>query len=290
MKGKRQGKRRLLRPFRIVLGALLVAYLLAVPTGWLGDRLLLGHDGGQVDPGGAIRRVLRVDGKKVECWVARSPGAADREPAAYVVFFVGKSDRADRWTTAVAGQWGKRPVEVWGMNYPGTGGSDGPAHLSAVAPAALGAYDAVREQAGGRPVFVQAASLGTTAALHVARHRPVSGLVLQNPPPMRQLLLGYYGWWNLWLLAGPVSRQVPAELESLDNAGHVTAPAVFIVAGGDDVVPPKYQRRVSAAYAGPKREIENWGAGHSGGLTREAAEKLAEDVDWLWQAAGAGNP
>src|SRR4051794_31336297 len=85
MKGKRQGNRRrlLLRAACIVFGVLVVAYVLAVPTGWLGDRTLLGHDGSQVDPGGATRRVLRVDGRKVECWVARSPGAADREPAAY---------------------------------------------------------------------------------------------------------------------------------------------------------------------------------------------------------------
>jgi len=42
------------------------------------------------------------------------------------------------------------------------------------------------------------------AALSVAARRPVAGLVLQNPPPLRQLIMGHYGWWNLWLVAGAV--------------------------------------------------------------------------------------
>src|SRR5690348_13115643 len=58
-----------------------------------------------------------------------------------------------------------------------------------------------------------------------------------RPPPMRQLILGHDGWWNGWLLAGPVARSVPSELDSIANAKAVTAPAVFILAGRDDVVP-----------------------------------------------------
>jgi len=28
-------------------------------------------------------------------------------------------------------------------------------------------------------------------------------LILTNPPPLRQLIMGHYGWWNLWLAAAP---------------------------------------------------------------------------------------
>jgi hypothetical protein len=39
----------------------------------------------------------------------------------------------------------------------------------------------------------------------VAANRPCAGLVLTNPPPLRNMILQRFGWWNLWLLATPVA-------------------------------------------------------------------------------------
>jgi hypothetical protein len=253
------------------------------------DRLILGTDpGGAVDPAGAAPRLVRRDGRTVECWVARSPGgrgASDHdapEPQAFVLFFVGKGVRTEAWTAAVADAWGARRVEVWGVNYPGYGGSDGPAKLGGVGPAALAAYDELERVAAGRPIFLQGASFGTTAALHVAARRPAAGLVLHKPPPLRQLILGRYGWWNLWLLAAPVAAAVPADLDSLANAARSRSPAVFLLHGADGITPASYQRRVAAAYAGPKRVIEMPAAGHDAPLTRAAAAEMENALDWLW--------
>ena len=80
-----------------------------------GDKVVLGTDPGPVDPAGARRHLIQVDGRAVECWVARSPGARGSsavEPQAFVLFLVGKGTRADGWTTAVADAWGAKPVEV----------------------------------------------------------------------------------------------------------------------------------------------------------------------------------
>jgi alpha-beta hydrolase superfamily lysophospholipase len=247
------------------------------------DRIILGGNHDDVNPGSARPQVIRVEGRAAQCWIARSPGAiSGQEPEAFVLFFVGKSDRADRWVTAVASAWGQHPVEVWGMNYPGSGGSDGPVKLASVSPSALAVYDAVKALAGPRPIFIHAGSFGTTVGLHVAAQRPIAGLVLQNPPPLRQLILGYYGWWNLWAAAGPLAMCIPPELDSLANAARVTAPAIFISAGGDTIIPASYHHRVIDAYAGPKRIIEMPGAGHDTPLTREAAEQFAKDLEWLW--------
>jgi hypothetical protein len=123
--------------------------------------------------------------------------------------------------------------------------------------------------------------LGTTAALCVVARRPVAGLVLHNPPPLRQLILGHYGWWNLWLLAIPVSAQIPHDLDSVANAARCHAPAVFVLSGADHVVPPQYQRLVVDAYAGPKRLIAVPGAPHNAPLPREAGQQLQHDIDWL---------
>jgi hypothetical protein len=101
---------------------------------------------------------------------------------------------------------------------------------------------------------------------------------------LRQLIIGHYGWWNLWTIAGPASKRVPAELDSLANAARVKVPAIFISAGADVAVPAKYHRMVIDAYAGPKRVIEMPDGGHDSPLTREAAEELGKDMDWLWGA------
>ncbi len=217
----------------------------------------------------------------------RSPSVQGTSPKAYVLFFTGKGDRADRWTTIVAQSWGKFPVEVWGMNYPGSGGSEGPTRLDRVVPDAVGVFDAIRERGGGRPIFLHSASFGTAVALGVAAQRPVAGLLLQNPPALKQLLLGHYGWWNLWLIAIPVTHQIPGDLDSIANAKRVTAPAVFIECGADEVVPVKYQKLVENAYAGPHHNINMPLARHADGLSHDAAEELAQDRIWLWHESAA---
>ena len=258
--------------------------LLSLPYG-CADSLIIQTNHETIDPGGATRRVVRVDGRVVECWVTRSAGAMGTEPRAFVLFFVGKGDRADRWIVAVAGAWKNWPVELWGMNYPGSGGSEGPPRLAQLGPDALGVFDEMKRVAGDRPIFIQAGSLGTVPALCVAARRPVAGMVLQNPVPLRQLILGRYGWWNLWLVALPASMQLPADLNSTANAAHSRAPAIFISAGADRVIPPHYHRLVIDAYAGPKKIVPVPGANHNDPLPREAAQELARDLDWLWHSA-----
>jgi pimeloyl-ACP methyl ester carboxylesterase len=172
------------------------------------------------------------------------------------------------------------------MNYPGYGGSEGGAKLSLIAPAAMRTYDDLAKRANGRPIFLAGNSMGSVPALYVAARRPSAGLVLQNPPPLRRLILARQGWWNLWLLAGPVALQVPGELNSLANAPRVTSPAVFLLAEQDDVVPLKYQKLVADAYAGPKRLIPLTGAGHNDSVTGDADSQLQLALDWLWERRG----
>lgn len=123
--------------------------------------------------------------------------------------------------------------------------------------------------------------MGTTAALAIAAQRPVAGLILQNPPPLRQMLLRQFGWWNLWLLAGPLARKIPTELDSIGNARAAHAPAIFLLAEEDEVVAPRYQALVVKAYAGEKRIIHLPGASHNSVLDEAGLTKLHEALDWL---------
>src|ERR1700730_666096 len=217
------------RPRRLL--AIGIVYFAVILFGRLPDHLILFPTTSRIEAQGAVRKTVPFENGQLELWTAKSQLAqANGHADTYVLRFYGNADRADRWAAAEAEMWNNRAVEIWGMNYPGFGGSTGPAKLSRIGPAAMAAFDAVHNEARDRPIVLFGASLGTTAALHVAANRPISGLVLHNPPALRQIVLQHFGWWNLWLLAGPVAAQNPKDLDSLSNARIVHVPAIFLLA------------------------------------------------------------
>jgi alpha-beta hydrolase superfamily lysophospholipase len=275
-----QGRKPLIRwRFVLVIAVLYFAVIALTP---LPDRLVLFPTTERINAWGATRKPISFDGGELEIWTAASKLARQQGQArSYVLRFYGNADRADRWVAAEADMWNDRAIEVWGMNYPGFGGSTGPARLARLGPAALAAFDALKSVAGDRPIIVFGASLGTTTALHVAAQRQVAGLILHNPPALRQIFLRQFGWWNLWLLAGPLAQKLPADLDSIANARRVHASAIFLLAENDEVVAPKFQRLVVDAYAGEKRVIPLAGAGHNSPVEGEGLAKFHAALDWL---------
>ena len=262
--------------------ALAVLYIAVIALAPLPDRLVLFPTTDRIDAGAAIRKAVPFEGGELEVWTAASKLARQRgQPEIYVLRFYGNADRADRWVAAEAEMWNNRAIEVWGMNYPGFGGSTGPARLARLGPAALTAFDELQKPASVRPIVVFGASLGTTTALHVAAQRKIAGLILHNPPPLRQIILRQFGWWNLWLFAGPMAKKIPADLDSIANARKVRVPAIFLLAEDDEVVAPKFQRLVVDAYAGEKRVIPLSGAGHNSPVEGVALAKMHDALDWL---------
>jgi pimeloyl-ACP methyl ester carboxylesterase len=249
------------------------------------DRFILPPVPDPAPNDGSPREMIAYRDGKVEAFHARSPGAANVEPEAFVLRFSGDAGGAAKY---FASRWQHRPVEVWVVNYPGYGGSTGPRTLGALASASLAAYDDLKKRAGDRPIILEGFSLGTVPALHVAANRPVAGAILQNPPPLRDVILTH-GWWNLWLLAGPVARGVPKEFDSLANAKRCTAPAVFLVAEKDRSIPPKLQGRIHDAYAGEKRMILQRGADHADPLDEATEAQLHEAMDWLLKRPRKGD-
>lgn len=272
------------KPTRRLRGALGIAilYFAVIALAPLPDRLVLFPTTNRIDAGAAVRKPIPFEGGELEIWTARSKLAQQRgQPEVCVLRFYGNADRADRWVADEAEMWNNRAVEVWGMNYPGFGGSTGPARLVRMGPAALAAFDALKQIAGDRPVIVFGASLGTTTALHVAAQRKVAGLILHNPPPLRQIILRQFGWWNLWLFAGPMAQKIPADLDSVANAKAVRAPAIFLLAEKDEVVAPRFQRLVVDAYAGEKRVISLAGADHNSPVEGTGLANFHQALDWL---------
>ena len=259
-----------------------VLYIAFITVAPLPDRLVLFPTTYRIDAGAAVRKPIAFDGGELEIWTAQSRLAKQRgRTDVYVLRFYGNADRADRWVADEAEMWNNRAVEVWGMNYPGFGGSTGPARLGRLGPAALAAFDALKQIAGERPIVVFGASLGTTTALHIAAQRKVAGLILHNPVALRQIILRQFGWWNLWLFAGPMAKKIPAELDSIANAKATRSPAIFLLAENDEVIAPKYQRLVVEAYGGEKRVIPLTGARHNDPLEGASVAKFVEALDWL---------
>ena len=270
-----------MRKTRIVL-AIVAAYLILILFGHLPDHLILFPTKAPIDAGEAARKMVPFQNGELEVWTAKSYRAKQQAGAdIYVLRFYGNADRADRWVAAEAEEWNGRAVEIWGMNYPGFGRSTGPARLSRIGPAAVTAFDELKGHADGRPIVLYGASLGSAAALHVARQRPVAGLILLNPLPLRQMILRRFGWWNLWLFAGPIALQIPRDLDSISNAKAIQTPAIFLLAEKDEIVPPRYHRLVVDAYAGQKRVISLPGAYHNDPVEGAALAELNHALDWL---------
>jgi uncharacterized protein len=259
-----------------------VVYFVVMFFGHLPDHLVLFPTTAPINAGGAVRKTVPFENGQLEVWtaqsrLARSKGNADIS----LLRFYGNADRAEHAAAGKAKMWNDRAVEIWGVNYPGFGGSTGPARLSKIGPAALAAFDELKHHAADRPIVLFGESLGATAALHVAAQRPVAGLILHNPPPLREMILRRFGWWNLWLLAGPVALQIPKDLDSITNAKAIHTPAIFLLAEKDEVVPARYHRLVVDAYAGEKRVISVPGAYHNDPIGGTALTELNNALGWL---------
>ncbi len=202
---------------------------------------------------------------------------------AYVLEFCGNATPAQDVIHETAHRWRNAATEVWVVNYPGFGASTGPAKLCTIPSAALLAYDELAKKAGPHPIYLAGTSLGTTAALYVAVHRRTAGILLQNPPPLRELIFGNYGWWNLWIAPLLINPQIPRELDSIENASHVSVPAVFVLADDDTLVPPPFQNKVVDAFAGMKRLVVLKGAGHSSKNSDAQEAEIEKMIRWMLQ-------
>lgn len=252
----------------------------------LTDRVVLIPTTHRINLPGIRPTTLPFRDGQIELWIGRDTNRDrawdDVVPKAIVLEFTGNGTRAEEIADDAAVKFRPHPVEVWAMNYPGYGQSSGPARLEKIAPAATLAFDTIRARYPEMPIFVSGNSLGTAAALHVAANRDVAGVVLINPPPLRQLIRGHFGWWNLWLLSTPVSFGIPADLDSISNARRCTAPAIILTSTRDEIVPHRYQMKVADAYAGPK-SVQQRDAMHNDVLEQADSKWMREQIDQIWK-------
>ena len=128
-------------------------------------------------------------------------------------------------------------------------------------PAALALYDLATRDAppekwegqnawhASSGILLMGTSLGAATAIAVAAQRPVSGMLVRDPPQMTEVIKKRFGWRTLGL-AFVAARKVPSSLDTIYAARQCQAPALFITSGRDRIVPLACQREVVKAYQG----------------------------------------
>lgn len=148
--------------------------------------------------------------------------------------------------------------QVMLFEYPGYGARDGSPSEATIREAALAALDSLAGP-GEPPLFLAGESLGTGVACWLASQRPalVAGLLLITP--MTTLVDVAARLYPLL----PVSLFMTERYDSLTALRSYAGPAAFVIAGRDEIVPPKQSRALYANYAGPKRLWEQPDASHN---------------------------
>ena len=253
--------------------------------GWLTDRIILEPTRHVISA--PQRKALRLESSDgaLEIWVHRVGPRGTSQPDLYLLEFPGTASRAEDSTDFVEACWSDCCVEIWAVNPPGYGNSTGTASLKKLPAMAERALEAIRKTSETVPVIVAGGSLGSVSALYLAARYSVEGVLVQNPPALREVILAASAWWQFRWAKQLIAAQIPAELDSLVNAGKATAPAVFVTAQQDDIVPASIQEQIVDAYNGLLKVLSLPDADHDTPLGEDDLEQLRSLASWLYDAA-----
>jgi uncharacterized protein len=246
----------------------------------IADRLIIQPTKHYIDAEHRTRVAVACDDNELEIWTQR---IGDRDhPDVVVLKFIGAGGRAEYSGPHPVETWNVT-AEVWCVNPPGYGGSTGTATIQSFPAMALAAFDALQVQFPDAPVLVVGNSIGTAPALYLATQRPIDAFFFRNPPPLRELIVGRYSWWNLGVGSRIVARCVPDQLDSVNSAKQANAPALFVTSLADTLVPVKYQNRIIDAYDGPKKIFPLHAANHDDPPDESEQDAYVEHLQWLKQ-------
>jgi pimeloyl-ACP methyl ester carboxylesterase len=260
--------------------------------GHLLDRMVLRPTRHEIEFAPQQRVLLGTGGAGLlECFVQRNHDAP-QPPQLLVLKFPGTAGRGERSTPFPMSMMSDVRTTVWTWNPPGYGSSSGRASLPGMASAAVEFWQqaSARDRGPHTSVWLCGNSLGCATALHVAASAQLdpagAGLILRNPPPLRDVVKRVVANYPLSRLLDWVIDALCDSMDALSTAPQVRIPAVFLQSELDTLVPKCEQRRVIDRFAGPHRVVLMEGLDH-GGAPNEVHEGLIEQsVRWLWQVTG----
>jgi len=249
---------------------------------WLADRIILQPTRHELHVPQRKPLLFSHDDGVLEVWVHRVGPDTRGAPDLYLLEFPGTASRAEHRTDFVEDCWQNRCVEIWAVNPPGYGNSSGTASLQKLPVMAAHVLQEVRRVAGDNPVVTAGGSLGSVSALYLAAHHKVEGVLLQNPPALREVILAQSGWWHFNWATRMIAAQIPHELDSIVNARRATVPAVIVTAQQDRIVPARIQRQIIDAYNGSLKVFSMPNADHDTLLTENDLDQLHSLAIWLY--------
>jgi uncharacterized protein len=229
-------------------------------------------------------RIQTPDGHTLHGWLKRAPAAAPGERFPVVIVFGGVA-RETSWMIG----WGDKPP-AWGwlmVNYRGYGLSGGVPSEQVVVEDAQRVYDfaAARPDVDASRIVVLGRSLGSFVAVALASKRPLAGVILATPfDSIGAVAEERYPYLPMGLLVG-------GRYDSAAIAPKVRTPALFVIAGADDVVPPSHGQALARAWGGPKSLHTLEDTGHRGVEWRgEYWAHISRFLRSLEATPRAGNP
>jgi pimeloyl-ACP methyl ester carboxylesterase len=200
--------------------------------------------------------------ESLKVWFLRRPG-----PRA-LIYFGGNAEDVSLNLPSFAAAFPRHSLYL--VNYRGYGGSSGSPSERALLADALAVYDHV--QAGRAAISVIGRSLGSGVAVHLASEREVERLALVSPyDSLVAVAREHYPWL-------PVSLLMLDRYESTAKARAVRAPVLAVVAGDDEIIPPRRSLALVDAFgAGQAQVVSLPGATHNSiDVFPQYLESLAE--------------
>lgn len=178
----------------------------------------------------------------LEGWWIENPQATT---SAVVLYFGGNAEDV-LYTASAASSIDARAVVV--VNYRGYGGSTGEPSQQALYDDGLAIFDYARKRGvPAEQIVVMGRSLGSGVASMLAGARPVRAAILITPfDSLASVAAAHYPFL-------PVRLLLRHPFPSIDWAQRTRAPALFLAAERDLVVPAAHARRLFEAWAGEKQ-------------------------------------
>ncbi len=190
----------------------------------------------------AQRIEIATAGATLEGWWVEN---AQATTPAVILYFGGNAEDV-LYTASVASNIDARAVVV--VNYRGYGGSTGETGQKALYDDGLAIYDyAIKRGVPAEHIVVMGRSLGSGVASMLAGARPVRAAILITPfDSLAAVAAGHYPFL-------PVRLLLRHPFPSSDWARRTRAPALFLAADSDNVVPAAHAQKLFQAWAGPKQ-------------------------------------
>lgn len=184
---------------------------------------------------------IPVEGATLEGWWIDNPQATTPS----VILYFGGNAEDVLYTASQAEAFGARKLLT--MNYRGYGKSTGRPSQQALYSDALAIYDyTIGAGVRREDIVVVGRSLGSGIASMLAARRPVAGAILVTPfDRLSDVAQQHYRYF-------PVGMLLRHPFPSSDWASQATAPALFLAAEHDTIVPPAHARRLYDAWGGKK--------------------------------------